>query len=125
MGWSSWNHFGNNGSHCHCTLGAAGLMETADAFVSSGLRDAGYKYVNMDGCDIPHLLLAFWGQGMFDLAFDPTGYGAHVSAFSSQTPPLDVYNKMEFYTTKWSFIQRNGVFYNKMEFLYNTMEVFI
>jgi len=60
MGWSSWNHFGNNGSHCHCTLGAAGLMETADAFVSSGLRDAGYKYVNMDGCDIPHLLLAFF-----------------------------------------------------------------
>ena len=34
-------------------------MEIADAFVSSGLRDAGYKYVNMDGCDIPHLLLVF------------------------------------------------------------------
>ena len=59
MGWSSWNHFGNNGSHCHCTLAAAGLMETADAFVSSGLRDAGCKYVNMDGCGIPHLLLTF------------------------------------------------------------------
>ena len=27
MGWSSWNHFGNNGSHCHCPLGAEGLMQ--------------------------------------------------------------------------------------------------
>ena len=27
MGWSSWNHFGNNGSHCHCRLGADGLMQ--------------------------------------------------------------------------------------------------
>ena len=49
MGWSSWNHFGNNGSHCHCRLGASGLMEIADAMVSSGLRDAGWRYVNMDG----------------------------------------------------------------------------
>ena len=47
MGWSSWNHFGNNGSHCHCFLGASGLMEIADVFVSSGLRDAGYRYINM------------------------------------------------------------------------------
>lgn len=47
-----WKHFGNNGSHCHCPLGglgAAGLMEIADAFVSSGMRDAGYMYMNMDG----------------------------------------------------------------------------
>eukprot|EP01052_Picozoa_sp_SAG31_P028710 SAG31_NODE_2794_length_5083_cov_2.714687_4_plen_101_part_00 len=49
MGWSSWNHFGNNGSHCRCRLGADGLMQIADAMVSSGLRDAGWRYVNMDG----------------------------------------------------------------------------
>lgn len=49
MGWSSWNHFGNNGSHCHCPLGAKGLMEIAAAMVESGLRDAGYRYVNQDG----------------------------------------------------------------------------
>jgi hypothetical protein len=43
------NHFGNNGSHCHCRLGASGLMAVADAMVSSGLRDAGWLYINMDG----------------------------------------------------------------------------
>jgi alpha-galactosidase len=36
MGWNSWNKFGCN--------------ETADAMVSSGMRDAGYKYVNIDDC---------------------------------------------------------------------------
>ena len=30
-------------------LGAKGLMQVADAMVSSGLRDAGYRYVNQDG----------------------------------------------------------------------------
>merc|ERR1711871_45000 len=52
MGFSTWNHFGNNGSHCGgptCALGAKGLMAVADAMVSSGLKDAGYRYVNQDG----------------------------------------------------------------------------
>jgi hypothetical protein len=48
MGWSR-NHFGNNGSHCSCRLGDTGLMEIADVMVSEGLRDAGWRYVNMDG----------------------------------------------------------------------------
>ena len=48
MGWSSWNHFGGNGSHGNGRLGATMLMEICDAMVSSGLRDAGYKYVNLD-----------------------------------------------------------------------------
>ena len=48
MGWSSWNHFGGNGSHGNGRLGAATLMEICDAMVSSGLRDAGYSYVNLD-----------------------------------------------------------------------------
>ena len=53
MGWSSWNFFGNtmnnSGSHCHCPLGAEGLMQVADALVETGLRDKGYRYVNQDG----------------------------------------------------------------------------
>lgn len=48
MGWSSWNHFGGNGSHGNGRLGGKMLMEICDAMVSSGLRDAGYKYVNLD-----------------------------------------------------------------------------
>ena len=43
MGWSSWNKFGCNISE--------GLIESiADALVSSGMRDAGYRYVNVDDC---------------------------------------------------------------------------
>ena len=43
MGWNSWNHFG-------CSIDEALIHETADALVKSGLRDAGYVYVNLDDC---------------------------------------------------------------------------
>ncbi len=43
MGWNSWNHYG-------CNIDEALIHETADALVSSGLRDAGYIYVNLDDC---------------------------------------------------------------------------
>src|SRR5947209_6704340 len=43
MGWNSWNHFG-------CDVSEALIRETADAMVSSGMRDAGYKYVVIDDC---------------------------------------------------------------------------
>ena len=41
MGWNSWNPFGKNVSE-------KVIMETADAMVSSGLKDAGYTYIVMD-----------------------------------------------------------------------------
>jgi alpha-galactosidase len=43
MGWNDWNAFG-------CNVSAALVQQTADALVSSGLRDAGYVYVNIDDC---------------------------------------------------------------------------
>ena len=43
MGWNSWNRF-------HCDIDARLIRETADAMVSSGMRDAGYEYVNIDDC---------------------------------------------------------------------------
>jgi alpha-galactosidase len=43
MGWNSWNHFG-------CDVGERLIRETADAMVSSGMRDAGYRYVVIDDC---------------------------------------------------------------------------
>jgi alpha-galactosidase len=43
MGWSSWNRFG-------CELNEQVIRETADAVVSSGMRAAGYVYVNLDDC---------------------------------------------------------------------------
>jgi alpha-galactosidase len=41
MGWNSWGMFG-----VHITADI--VKETADAFVSSGLREAGYEYVVID-----------------------------------------------------------------------------
>ncbi|GAB3408624.1 NPCBM/NEW2 domain-containing protein [Flindersiella endophytica] len=43
MGWNSWNRFG-------CDIDEHLIRETAEAMVSSGLRDAGYEYVNIDDC---------------------------------------------------------------------------
>jgi alpha-galactosidase len=43
MGWNDWNAFG-------CNISDPLVRATADAFVSSGLRDAGYTYVNIDDC---------------------------------------------------------------------------
>jgi alpha-galactosidase len=43
MGWSTWNPF-----LCHVT--AADVEEAADALVSSGMREVGYHYVNIDDC---------------------------------------------------------------------------
>jgi alpha-galactosidase len=43
MGWNSWNKFG-------CNVSEAMIKEMADAVVKSGMRDAGYIYVNIDDC---------------------------------------------------------------------------
>ena len=43
MGWNSWNTF-------HCDVSAKLVEATADAMVVSGMRDAGYTYVNIDDC---------------------------------------------------------------------------
>ncbi len=41
MGWNSWNHFGEK-------VTDADVRAAADAVVASGMRDAGYIYVNLD-----------------------------------------------------------------------------
>ena len=43
MGWNSWNKFG-------CNVSEKLIREMADAMVSSGLKAAGYQYVNIDDC---------------------------------------------------------------------------
>ncbi|NII09550.1 glycoside hydrolase family 27 protein [Oleiagrimonas sp. C23AA] len=43
MGWNSWNSF-------HCDVSAKLVEATADAMVSSGMKAAGYQYVNIDDC---------------------------------------------------------------------------
>src|SRR5580658_5164543 len=41
MGWNSWNHFAER-------VTDADVRATADILVSTGMRDAGYIYVNID-----------------------------------------------------------------------------
>ncbi|MET0268558.1 MAG: glycoside hydrolase family 27 protein [Duganella sp.] len=43
MGWNSWNSFA-------CEINEQLIRDSADAMVRSGLKDAGYVYVNIDDC---------------------------------------------------------------------------
>ena len=43
MGWSSWNKFA-------CNITAKGAKAIADAIVDTGMKDAGYTYINIDDC---------------------------------------------------------------------------
>jgi alpha-galactosidase len=43
LGWNSWNSFG-------CGVTETQVRQAADAMVSSGMRDAGYRYVVVDDC---------------------------------------------------------------------------
>jgi alpha-galactosidase len=43
LGWNSWNKFG-------CNVSEQMIRETADAMVESGMKAAGYQYVNIDDC---------------------------------------------------------------------------
>src|SRR4051794_5266897 len=41
MGWNSWNHF-------EAKIDDATVRAQADAMAASGMRDAGYRYINID-----------------------------------------------------------------------------
>lgn len=43
LGWNDWYSF-------YCEVNEQLILETADAMVSSGMRAAGYEYVNLDDC---------------------------------------------------------------------------
>ncbi|MCC9137606.1 glycoside hydrolase family 27 protein [Pontibacter silvestris] len=43
MGWNSWNKFA-------CNVDENLIKEVADAMVASGMKDAGYTYINIDDC---------------------------------------------------------------------------
>jgi hypothetical protein len=47
MGWNDWNAFG-------CDVSEQLVERTADKIVASGLKDAGYTYVNIDDCWLTH-----------------------------------------------------------------------
>ena len=43
MGWNSWNRYA-------CNVDESLIRRQADAMVSSGMRDVGYQYINVDDC---------------------------------------------------------------------------
>src|ERR1700709_977921 len=43
MGWNSWNNYG-------CNVNETVILNVANAIVSTGLKDVGYHYVNIDDC---------------------------------------------------------------------------
>lgn len=43
MGWNSWNHF-------HRDINEELIMAEADAMVTTGMKEAGYEYINLDDC---------------------------------------------------------------------------
>jgi alpha-galactosidase len=53
MGWNSWNIFG-------CNINENIIRHTADAMVSSGMKEAGYSYILIDDC---------WQSGRDSLGF--------------------------------------------------------
>lgn len=69
MGWNSWNKFA-------CDVSEKLLKETADAMVSSGLRDAGYEYIVIDDC---------WQIGRDSMGFiiaDPKRFPSGIKALA-------------------------------------------
>ena len=43
MGWNTWNKF-------WCGINETLIKDSIDQFIASGLKDAGYKYINLDDC---------------------------------------------------------------------------
>lgn len=72
MGWNSWNHFGCGG------LNEIVIEQTATAMVSSGMKAAGYQYVNLDDC-----WMAAHRDSNGNLVPDPTRFPSGMPALVS------------------------------------------
>ena len=52
LGFSTWNYFG-------CNVNETIVKEVVDALISTGLRDVGYTYVNIDDWSVSECILSF------------------------------------------------------------------
>jgi alpha-galactosidase len=82
MGWNSWNKFA-------CDVSEQLIREIADAMVSSGLKAAGYQYVNIDDCW--QVSRDAQGNIVADPARFPSGIKALADYVHSQGLKLGVY----------------------------------
>ncbi len=85
MGWSSWNTFKKNPTE-------AVIKQTADAMVATGLKDAGYLYINVDD---------FWSTGrdvngkiIVDIAKFPDGMKALADYIHSKGLKAGIYTNI-------------------------------
>jgi len=90
MGWNSWNRFG-------CHIDEQLIRETADAMVRSGMRDAGYRYVNIDDCWMAHERDAK-GELQADPVRFPHGIAALARYVHARGLKLGIYSSAGTYT---------------------------
>jgi alpha-galactosidase len=90
MGWNSWNRFG-------CHIDEQLIRETADAMVRSGMRDAGYRYLNIDDCWMAHERTAS-GELQADPVRFPHGIAALARYVHARGLKLGIYSSAGTYT---------------------------
>ncbi len=89
MGWNTWNTF-------KCNIDEKLVRESADVMVSSGMRDAGYEYINLDDC---------WQLGrnangtiQVDTVKFPSGIKALADYVHSKGLKLGIYSSAGYFT---------------------------
>jgi alpha-galactosidase len=84
MGFNDWNAFG-------CDVDQQLIEQTADFFVSSGLKDAGYEYVNIDDCWMTHQRDPVTGRLVPDPVKFPDGIAATADYVHARGLKLGIY----------------------------------
>ncbi len=119
MGWSSWNWFGCTGASGNRVAGFPGnkngigisesiTVQIADAMVSTGMKDAGYQFVNLDDCYLEHLRTNEGGLQALKKTF-PKGIKAVADSVHKRGLKFGVYSCVFEYTCANVYdIQGNG-----------------
>lgn len=84
LGWNDWNAFG-------CDVSAQLVEQTADKLVTSGLKAAGYEYVNIDDCWMTHDRDPRTGQLVPDPTKFPQGIAGVARYVHSRGLKLGIY----------------------------------
>ena len=89
MGWASWNHF-------FCDYNEQTIRDQADALVSTGMRDLGYRYVLIQECIAPTRDTS--GELMVDPVRFPDGMKALVDYIHARGLKAGIYTDVGPYT---------------------------
>ena len=89
MGWASWNHF-------FCDYNERTIRDQADALVSTGMRDLGYRYVLIQECIAPRRNTR--GELIVDPGRFPDGMKALVDYIHARGLKAGIYTDVGPYT---------------------------